>query len=117
MPTITITLPDTRNPENSRVIHMDLEGPVEREDDGSCYCLPARKNPWDHADNIEEYAQGINLIARLENVTPSQAAEMVRRAYRDLPVELTSRHWHLKIRGENPAASPRYYELPMDETE
>ena len=115
MPTITFTAADFRDPEESSVIHLDAEGPVEPNDDGSCYCRPARKNPWDHAGGIEEYKEAIETIARLENLALAEAAEVVRRAYLDVPAELASRHWHLKISGKEPDASPRYYELPMDE--
>ena len=45
--TITLTAADLRDPMDSEETCCTVEGPVEREADGSCYCSCASANDWE----------------------------------------------------------------------
>ena len=47
MPMITITAAHCRDPWKSNRVLFDTEGPVERDDNGCCYCTSTPTNPWD----------------------------------------------------------------------
>jgi hypothetical protein len=74
--TVTITAADVRDSMDSRQVHIAVEGPVEREDGGFCYCHPASSGDPERGERF--------------------------------PL-----HFHLRISGSDPEASPRYYELPV----
>jgi hypothetical protein len=76
---ITITAADLRDPMDSEQVYVAIEGPIEREDGGFCYCYPALDET--------ELAAG--------------------------PGEPFPLHFHLRVSGKLPEASPRYYELPV----
>jgi hypothetical protein len=49
---ITLTEADLRDPMDSEETRCVIEGPIEREADGSCYCFPTSRNDWD-GDEID----------------------------------------------------------------
>ncbi|PYR92898.1 MAG: hypothetical protein DMF84_11565 [Acidobacteria bacterium] len=109
---IRLTAADLRDPAESGEILYEVEGPIEREgDEGFCYCSPARLNPWD--DDLDAFVDTVESLADYAEISREEAAELIRRKHSEGPIKLSSPHMHLKVRGLNPDASPRYYEMPL----
>lgn len=58
------------------------------------------------------FAEAVEMLSEDWGMPKDEVAAHLRGFIKGLPRERTAEHWHLKIWGEEPSASPRYYELP-----
>ena len=59
---ITFTAADLRDPMDSDEVFVAIEGPIEREDGGYCYCHPANVDETTTAERLESFPLHFHLV-------------------------------------------------------